>query len=202
MPRLAGTAINFTDGTIDNDTMRANYTLGDKLNGLDGDDTLIGWNGADWLFGGNGDDALRGAAGDDLLNGGAGNDRLNGGDGIDFLNGGSGADRLTGGAGADWFQFTSLSDSTATQRDTITDFNSAEGDIIHLRFLSFHINVDSTTFIGGAEFTANGRNVPEIRVFEKDGAQFVEVDRHGDGIADMQIKVMSDTTLAFDDFIF
>lgn len=202
MPLINELAANFTNGSDANDVMQAQYLLGDKLNGLAGDDKLFGDAGNDWLFGGEGNDRLFGFDGNDLINAGTGDDRVDGGAGHDTIIGGLGADRLKGGAGADMFQFNTLSDSTAASRDVILDYNSAEGDVIYLRFLGFHINVDSTTFIGDAEFTANGRNIPEIRVFEQNGSQIVEIDRHGDGIADMQIEVRSQTALTFDDFFF
>lgn len=202
MPLINELATVFTNGSAGDDVLRAQFALGDKLNGLAGDDNLFGNAGNDWLFGGEGNDRLFGFAGDDLINAGTGNDRVDGGAGRDTIIGGGGADRLKGGAGADFFQFNALSDSTALERDEILDYSRAEGDTIFLRFLSFHVNVDATTFIGNAEFTANGRNVPEIRVFQENGSQIVEIDRHGDGIADMQIEVRSDAALTFDDFFF
>ncbi|HSL13043.1 MAG TPA: hypothetical protein VK882_02195 [Nitrososphaeraceae archaeon] len=63
-----------------------------------------------------------GERGDDKLYGGKGNDKLHGGRGDDELDGGEGSDILTGGRGADTF----ICDSA----DTITDYNSAEGDKI------------------------------------------------------------------------
>ena len=202
MPLINGLAADFTLGTTGNDRMVAQYALGDKLNGLDGNDVLFGDIGDDWLFGNTGDDRLFGADGDDLINAGTGNDRVDGGNGHDTIIGGGGADRLKGGLGADFFQFNALSDSSATERDVIEDFNAGQGDTIYLRFLGFHINVDQTTFIGDADFTANGVNIPEIRVFSANGSQIVEIDRHGDGIADMQLEVKSKVALTFDDFFF
>lgn len=70
-------------------------------------------------------DTLDGDDGVDFMYGRGGRDTLNGGAGTDFLNGGGGRDTLTGGDDADWFVF--------GRRDTITDFNVAEGDIILFR---------------------------------------------------------------------
>jgi large repetitive protein len=73
-----------------------------------------------------------------------------------FLEGLGGADTLTGGLGADRFIYVSVADSPAGGWDVITDFNSAEGDIIDLT------RVDSNdaksgdqhfTFIGSAAFS-------------------------------------------------
>jgi VCBS repeat-containing protein len=67
---------------------------------------------------------IAGGAGNDLLEGGSAADRLSGGDGRDWLAGRGGADQLTGGGDADVFFYYAASDSTAAQRDTITDFQS------------------------------------------------------------------------------
>jgi len=71
---------------------------------------------------------LLGHGGNDWLEGGEGNDVLVGGDDDDSLVGGGGFDTLTGGDGADTFIFQSL----FGQRDTITDFNALEGDLIQI----------------------------------------------------------------------
>ncbi|MGI9514370.1 MAG: CHRD domain-containing protein, partial [Anderseniella sp.] len=67
-------------------------------------------------------DTLDGDDGIDFMYGRGGRDTMNGGAGTDLLNGGGGRDTLTGGEDADWFVF--------GRRDTITDFNVAEGDTI------------------------------------------------------------------------
>jgi Ca2+-binding RTX toxin-like protein len=83
---------------------------------------IDGGDGADAIYGGGGDAILIGGAGGDLVQGGSGNDTLDGGDGNDFLIAGRGTDVLTGGAGADTF--------TVGSKDTITDFNALEGDVL------------------------------------------------------------------------
>lgn len=78
-------------------------------------------------FGGDGNarnNTVTGNGGANLLRGMTGNDTLVGGDGADTLVGGLGLDRLTGGAGADRFKFATRGDG----KDTITDFNAAQGD--------------------------------------------------------------------------
>lgn len=65
--------------------------------------------------------ALTGNALDNYIAGDRGNDTLKGADGNDALNGGIGNDVLTGGAGIDQFYF--VSPLSASNVDTITDFN-------------------------------------------------------------------------------
>ncbi|AEP08454.1 T1SS-143 repeat domain-containing protein [Micavibrio aeruginosavorus] len=66
--------------------------------------------------------------GNDTLNGGAGNDLIFGQEGNDIINGGAGDDTLYGGSGADTFLYQSMSDG----KDTIKDFDAAEGDRVDL----------------------------------------------------------------------
>jgi Ca2+-binding RTX toxin-like protein len=88
-------------------------------------------------------DTLVGTAGADTLRGEAGRDTLVGGAGDDRLNGGPGGDTLTGGEGADTFVFTNVRDSArydqggANLRDTITDFNEQQNDLIDVSALGF-----------------------------------------------------------------
>ncbi|MEO1375124.1 MAG: Ig-like domain-containing protein [Cyanobacteria bacterium J06635_10] len=98
----------------------------DNLLGDEGKDIIVGGEGNDFLDGGKGNDQLYGGIGNDGLLGGEGKDILVGGEGNDFLNGAAGADTLTGGTGADIFYL----DGNSSTKDTITDFNSAEGDRI------------------------------------------------------------------------
>lgn len=201
MAIIDGVAPNYTLGTAGDDKITAQYLQGDKIQGLEGNDTIIGLSGNDLLFGGVGNDRVNGNEGNDHLNGGTGNDRVDGGDGNDTIIGGAGTDKLTGGAGADVFEFLAQTDSFGTERDIILDFNSAEGDKIELSFLNFHTNAYRTAFLGAGEFTANGLNIPEIRVVVQGGKQLVEIDRHGDGIADFQLLVDTKVALAGGDFI-
>jgi len=84
--------------------------LGDKINALDGndsvwadggDDIVDGGNGNDFIHGGDGNDKLDDFGGDDLLWGDAGNDTVNGGAGLDQVFGGDGQDDLYGSDGGD-----------------------------------------------------------------------------------------------------
>ncbi|MBD2517723.1 FG-GAP repeat protein, partial [Nostoc sp. FACHB-973] len=87
----------------------------------------------------NSNDVINGQGGNDIINGNSGDDLLRGGEGDDILVGGQGNDVLVGGVGADFFTYNSNREFTTTifGFDTITDFNSFEGDKIVL---------DKTTF--------------------------------------------------------
>lgn len=63
------------------------------------------------------------------LQGGGAGDTLELGSGADRVEAGGGADTVTGGAGKDLFVFSALSDSSASEVDTITDFHSGEDKI-------------------------------------------------------------------------
>lgn len=138
---LVGTAGNDTiAGLQGNDTLDGSLGA-DALYGNQGSDQISGGSGADLLFGGQGgdtlwggaeadvlygnmaEDTLFGDAGDDTLFGGQGQDVLSGGEGADVLAGNMGEDALTGGAGADRFVL-----NQGGGRDTVSDFNAAEGD--------------------------------------------------------------------------
>jgi len=102
--------------------------------GYFGSPILINWNGANgqqanpefWTIAGEAQDTDKSA---DYLYGNEGRDTLYGQAGNDRLNGGPGADRLWGGKGADVFEFTSVSDSTATGFDKIYDFEQGRDKI-------------------------------------------------------------------------
>jgi Ca2+-binding RTX toxin-like protein len=72
-----------------------------KIDGGNGNDTIVSGSGADQLLGGAGDDLLLGKGGADVLSGGEGNDTLTGGDGDDQAFGENGNDRLIWNPGDD-----------------------------------------------------------------------------------------------------
>lgn len=113
----------------------------DKHLALFGDDRVYGYGGDDQIFGDAGNDRLDGNDGDDLLHGGSGGDTLYGHDGNDILIGGTERDTLYGGTGADTFVF-ELADRGIPpyDYDTITDFNSTEGDVIDISNLLSQYN--------------------------------------------------------------
>ena len=99
-----------------------------RLNGEEGNDTIIGGAGHDSLIGGVGNDSLSGGGGNDTLDGGEGNDTVTGGAGKDLAllgggndlfvwNPGDGDDKVEGGNGTDTFRFI---DSAVNQEINIT----------------------------------------------------------------------------------
>ena len=127
-----GGVYDVVTGGVGNDNLSASKNSSIMIGG-GGNDTLYGGTGNDRLYGGNNNDALYGWTGNDRLYGGTGTDFLGGEAGNDTLSGGAGKDMLTGGTGADRFVF----DSVADGLDTITDFNSAESDLIQISASGF-----------------------------------------------------------------
>ncbi|QSJ14074.1 cadherin-like domain-containing protein [Nostoc sp. UHCC 0702] len=132
-----GTPTNFSDDTVTftpNNNFSGNasfeYTVSDGNGGTDiGLVTVaVGQN----IDGTNYPETLNGTPGDDKIRGLAGNDTLNGLAGNDILDGGKGKDILTGGTGADTFVLNPSYGWGNNGKDTITDFNSSEGDKIGL----------------------------------------------------------------------
>ncbi|MHC5595393.1 MAG: putative Ig domain-containing protein [Nostoc sp.] len=97
----------------------------------------------------NSNDVINGQGGNDKIDGKSGNDLLRGGTGNDTLIGGAGNDILVGGAGADRFLYDTGAafNGTAIGSDTISDFNSSQGDKIVL---------DKTTFSAIASAVGTG----------------------------------------------
>ena len=115
----------------DNDVNYSGSALDQFVLGFSGTDNITTGSGNDFISGGAGEDKLKGGDGSDHLlgdiKGKAGEDRLMGGSGDDTLDADRGDDRLSGDADADLFRISRNND-----RDVITDFSSAEGDIIDL----------------------------------------------------------------------
>ncbi|WP_426198541.1 M10 family metallopeptidase C-terminal domain-containing protein [Pseudomonas sp. DC3200b2] len=89
-------------------------------------------------------DSLQGSGTAETLQGLAGRDRLDGAGADDLLWGGAGGDELHGGTGADTFVYRQLSDSLRNAgvsddpaRDTLTDFDGSDGDLIDVSALGF-----------------------------------------------------------------
>jgi len=148
------------DGSSGNDTLDG--TAGnDVINGLAGNDVINGGDGDDKLSGGAGTDQLTGGSGNDILSGGAGADTLNGGEGNDIIWGGAGGDTLTGGLGADTFQWV-LGDRGSIQSpaiDRVTDFSTAQGDVLDLRdLLQAPVNASAADLDNFLHFQYSGGN--------------------------------------------
>ncbi|MDZ8227021.1 hypothetical protein [Nostoc sp. ChiVER01] len=91
-------------------------------------------------------DVINGQGGDDKINGLSGDDLLRGDAGNDILIGGAGNDTLVGGAGADKFLYNTNAPfaSDAVGVDTISDFNSPQGDKIILDKTTFNAITSAT----------------------------------------------------------
>jgi serralysin len=100
-------------------------------------------------------------SGNFTLTGNSLNNTLIGNADNNVLNGGAGTDTLTGGAGADTFVFGGVNEmGTGSNRDVITDFNSAQGDKIDLTKFDANLltaGFNGFTFIGAGDFTGAGQ---------------------------------------------
>ncbi|MDZ8093212.1 MAG: hypothetical protein RMZ42_14960 [Nostoc sp. DedQUE05] len=121
--------------------------LNNNITGFDDSNDVINGQG--------GDDIINGKGGNDLLRGGAGNDTLIGND--DTFIGSEEYDTLVGGAGADRFvykkDFSKLSPSTFVV-NTISDFNSSEGDkiVLDITFFNAITSVAGNGFSNTSDF--------------------------------------------------
>lgn len=155
----------------------------DKITGFESafggsaNDVLVGSAIANVLWGRGGNDTLEGRAGNDVIFGDEGNDRIIGGAGRDFL---------YGDANADTFVYKALTDSTLdrTTRDVVKDF---EDGIDHFDFNQ--LALINETFIGQNVAFSPTAGQSEIRVISKLFGWSVQVDKNGDGKADMVIDV-------------
>ncbi|CAM3442980.1 DUF4214 domain-containing protein [Halomonas lysinitropha] len=128
---LSGTYISSASTTNDGDA-----TLNMSGTGLGVDMSLAGGANGWTINGAASNDNIVGSAQDDVINGGAGADNISGLAGDDTITGGADSDTLTGGLGADIFNFADrgINDGTfattvaASTIDTITDFDTTEGD--------------------------------------------------------------------------
>lgn len=151
---------------------------------------MNGGEGTDVLMGGSQNDTLSGGQEADTLWGGAGNDTLVGEEGDDILWGDAGNDTLTGGADEDVFVFYKTGQTNSAGHDTITDFNSEEGDRIFL-----------TGFEGvpqPAHFTDQFDTWSASAFKIENGGTLIQLDETGDHT----IFVEGITDLKADDFIF
>jgi Ca2+-binding RTX toxin-like protein len=149
-------------------------------------------------------DVLAAFGSDDVLKGNGGDDELDGGANHDELTGGLGADKLTGGADFDSFIFLSIAESTKGKggRDTILDFNRAEGDKIDLSAIDARVGdgkpAGEFKFIKKAGFHEKKGEL-RYKVL-KNGDARIEGDTDGNGKADFAIVVTDVTKLKHTDF--
>lgn len=118
------------------------------------------------------------------VNGGAAIDTITGGQLADVLTGNGGNDLLTGGAGADDFRFTSVTSG----QDRIFDFSgttafaggAGEGD----DFVFVGLLAGTFSYAGAAAFVNNGNSQARFA-----GANTLQIDTNGNGVADITITV-------------
>lgn len=163
-------------------------------------DHATGGSGADRLWGSSAANRLIGDRGNDMLEGRSGNDTLMGGTGSDRLVGGTGTDRLFGGADTarDVFVFTALSDSrVGTARDTIEEFRNGIDDI-DLSAL------DANTAVAGNQaftLSSSGAAANAVWVVASTGGVILRADVTGDGVADLELRVLGISGVTTDDLI-
>lgn len=196
---IGGAGIDSLYGGLGNDTLNG----GDGSDLMDGgenndaviagsgNDTLFGGIGLDTLSGGNGSDSINGGNDNDVLYGESHNDTLLGGAGNDTLSGGVGADLLTGNSGTDVFLYISVSESTVTTFDTITDFSQAQNDVINLQALAGTLD-----FIGTAAFSA----INQVRYQSAGGVTTVQVSTDADNSPEMAVRLDGTFALTSGDF--
>jgi Ca2+-binding RTX toxin-like protein len=185
----------------------------DRLDGGGGVDTAVYGNATSGVTaslvtglatGGGGSDTfvgienLTGSAFGDNLAGDAAANVLRGGGGADVLTGGAGADDLFGGAGADRFIVSLLGDSAVGARDSIRDFNHADGDRIDLSLIDAIVGLKDNAFTLTGGFTHVAGQL--ISVWDTNH-YVVQGDVNGDGVADFAINVFSTTVLVSADFL-
>jgi Ca2+-binding RTX toxin-like protein len=172
--------------------------------------------------GNTGANRINGNSGSNVLRGDAGADTLNGGDGNDILLGGTSSDSLNPGVDVvrDTIRFSSVADSTGSQRDIVTGMDLSSED----RF-DFTVVPTSIVFVGGGALNlatinsdlaaavdtalaVNGAVLfdPGSGDMNVAGHLFIVVDANGDGLyrpnQDYLVQLVSSTGfLTPDDFI-
>jgi len=128
---------------------------------------------------------------------------ISGNSASNILIGGIGKDTLTGNGGADSFRFQLIEDSSSSedQADLITDFSSAQGDLIDFSEIDAvpASAIDNAfTFIGGAEFSSAG----QARSYSSGGVTFVALNTNTDLItAELIISITGQESLTAGNFI-
>lgn len=165
-----------------------------------GDFTETADTGLKLIAGTNADTYVTGGDGNDTLVGRDGNDTLQGGAGDDYLVGAGGNDLLSGGTGADKFVF-NKSYATNGGLDSITGFSRSEGDRINFHSIDANSGTtadDSFQFIGT---TAFHKVAGELRYEIRGSDGYILGDVNGDGLADLQIRIVGGQSLSATDFM-
>ena len=139
------------------------------------------------------------------LTGDAYDNLLRGNNGDNVLTGNGGADVMIGGNGDDTFVFESTSDSNSINTDTIRGFESATvsgvNDLMDLRAIDAKSSAmfnNAFSFIGTDAFSSKEG---ELRYHTDNGFTMVEGDVNGDGVADLVIRLIGETSLSDADFV-
>lgn len=148
--------------------------------------------------------SLTGSSVDDHLVGLDGADRLIGGAGHDILSGGAGIDTLTGGTGADWFLFDAAPNS-ATNRDVITDMNTAQADSILFSSKVFkgfgHTGILRADEFYAAAGATNAHDASDRVIYNTtNGTVYYDADGLGGSAAIAIAQVQGAPVLQFGDF--
>jgi Ca2+-binding RTX toxin-like protein len=135
------------------------------------------------------------------INGGGGNDTISGSAAADVIAGGAGADILRGNGGADRFDFNAVTDSRASARDQVVDFQQGTDkfDLVGVDAVGGVTGNQAFSFIGEAGFS---NHAGELRIDHSDPAKTLILgDVNGDGIADFAIHVAGNIPLNAGDFL-
>ncbi len=177
-----GTATAFIENLRLEDGFGSIAATGNSL-----DNRVEGNTGANRLAGNQGSDHLLGGGGGDTLFGGQGGDTMRGQGGVDTLNIGA-FDTAFGGSGADFFRFNGAAlSSTGSGGPLIADFDGVNlGKANGADTLLFATGLEVGTFAyrGGQAFSAGGNSEGRHA-----GGNQVEIDRDGDGAADIFFRV-------------
>jgi Ca2+-binding RTX toxin-like protein len=160
-------------GTNDTVQSSVSFTLGNDVENLEltGKTAINGTGngGNNHIHGNDGANALNGAGGDDLLFGGLGDDRL------------------TGGEGKDTFDYDHLAER-GTGKEVITDFNTAQGDVLDISDLLSDLGVVDDPFAEGF-----------LHLSQSGGNTLVQIDADGGGNKFVTLVTLQGVTLQDDD---
>lgn len=167
---IAAYSGKYSEYTITYNSSSNVFTINDKVDGRDGNDTVIdvetfrfsdvtktAYSLTVTIINGTASaNTLNGTSGADEIYGLAGNDTLNGYGGGDLLDGGSGADKMTGGDGGDVYIVDNGSD-TVTEASTANSGN----DTVKTTLPSYTLpaNVENLIYIGSSNFSGTGNSL-------------------------------------------